>query len=483
MTSSRVFFFCCLAFVFGIALASFWNFSPSNLLGAVFLGGVFAFVLSGRRAVGVCVAFCMLAAALGIWRHEAVESHALANAAALTLYADQEVEFQAKVVKDVAKRVSGMHAVVEPEFVSEGRVLLTTHENFDARYGDVIKVRGRLERPGVFEGFNYEEFLAKDGIYAIMREPAVEVEQRGGYAPIFAIKAAFREVLEKHLSVRHGSLMVEMLLGDKDVMSHELAQDLNATGLRHIIAISGMHIAILTMYLMPLLILLGLWRQQAFYVTVALVIFYVALTGLQPSALRAGLMGGMFLLGQHLGRVNVSLRALVFAGAGMLLVNPLLLARDVGFQLSFLAVLGMIVLLPTVLSFVPKKMPGRELLGMTIAAQLFSFPILIWSFGQVSLVSIATNILVIPVVPLLMGLGFVLMIGGALLEPLGFLLSFPVALLVQYILWIVDVFSALPFATAQIENLSFIWLVFFYIPVALLWWKFRKRKEYPVSYV
>jgi competence protein ComEC len=137
----------------------------------------------------------------------------------------------------------------------------------------------------------------------------------------------------------------------------------------------------------------------------------------------------------------------------------------------------MIVLLPTVLSFVPKKMPARELLAMTIAAQIFTFPVLIWSFGQVSLVSILTNILIVPLMPLLMGLGFLLMIGG-LVQPLGFLLAFPVGFLVQYILWIVDFFAGLPFASAQIENISILWLVFLYLPIGFFWWKFRSRREF-----
>ncbi len=487
MTRSRIFLYSCLSFVAGIGFVQLWHF-PSITLGAFFIVGVFLFVVFWKKPIGICIAFCVFAVALGIWRYQTIELRAVQDAEAITLYENQEVEFQARVVRAPEKRLSSMHVVVRPEFVPDGRILLITRESFDAQYADVLVLRGKLEQPGVFEDFNYKEFLAKDGIYAIMREPAIKVEQRGAYAhvgeramaAIFSLKTTFREILERHLSSRSSSVMVEMLLGDKDVMSDELAANLNITGLRHIIAISGAHIAILTMYLMPLLIWFGLWRQQAFYVTLILVILYVVLTGLQPSAVRAGIMGGMFLFGQHIGRVSVSLRALVIAAAGMLLLNPFLLARDVGFQLSFLAVFGMIVLLPTVLSFVPKKMPARELLGMTLAAQVFTLPILIWSFGQISLVSIITNILIVPLMPLLMGLGFLLMIGG-LIAPIGFLLAFPVGFLVQYILWIVDFFAGLPFAAARTENFPLFWLLLFYALVGLIWWKFRKKHEFLVQ--
>ena len=437
------------------------------------------------RSTVFFAAFSAIAAVFILWRYQTVEFSVAKEAKAIVAYAGQEVEFTARIEEAPEDRVSRMYIVADPEFVKEGRILLISREKFDVRYGDIIRVEGTLERPGVFEGFNYEEFLAKDGIYALMRDPQVEMQQRGAYsnwgeqimAGVFALKGTLREVLEQHLPPRYSSIMVEMLLGDRDVMSDELAEDLNRTGLRHIIAISGAHIAILTMYSMPFLIWIGLWRQQAFFITMTLVIFYVVLTGLQPSAVRAGIMGGMFLLGQHLGRSSDAFRALVIAAVLMLLLNPLLLTRDVGFQLSFLAVLGMILLLPGALSFLPKKMPARQLLAMTLAAQVLTLPILIWNFGQVSLVSIITNILIVPVIPLLMGLGFLLMIGG-LLQPVGFLLALPVGVLVHYVLWIVDFFAGLPFAAVKTENFSVLWLLPFYAPVAFLFWKFRRHEGF-----
>ena len=431
-------------------------------------------------------AFLVIAAVFGFWRYQTVEYKALEDAAAITVYAGENVRFAAKVVKAPEDRFDSMRVVVEPEFVERGRVLLVSDQKLDVRYADRVQVRGILEQPSSFDGFDYAKFLAKDSIYALVRDPSVEITQSRVYenagerimAAIFDLKVVFRNTLQEHLSPRHSSVMVEMLLGDKDVMSDQLAENLNVTGLRHIIAISGAHIAILTMYLMPLFIWLGLWRQQAFYVTVGLIAFYVVLTGLQPSAVRSGIMGGMFLLGQHVGRQNASLRALLFSATGMLLINPLLLLHDVGFQLSFLAVLGMIFLMGPILSVLPQKLLFRQLLAMTFAAQIFTLPIVIWNFGQISAVSVITNLLVVPIMPVLMGLGFVLMIGGTLLSPLGFLFSFPVALLVQYIVWVVDFFAALPFAAVRTENLSVFWLALFYAGVGLFCWKFRKRKEF-----
>ena len=143
MTSSAIFLWSCLSFVAGVGFASFWNFSQVALL-TVFLIGVFLLVVFWKRPIGIGVAFCVFAAALGIWRYQAVEFHAAQNAAAITLYAGQELEFQAKVAKAPEERFSSMHAVVRPEFVAEGRILLTTRDSFDARHGDVVLMKGKL---------------------------------------------------------------------------------------------------------------------------------------------------------------------------------------------------------------------------------------------------------------------------------------------------------------------------------------------------
>ena len=119
---------------------------------------------------------------------------------------------------------------------------------------------------------------------------------------------------------------------------------------------------------------------------------------------------------------------------------------------------------------------------MTIAAQILTLPILIFNFGYVSLVSLVTNVLVVPILPFLLGLGFMFLIGGSLVGLLGLVLSLPVFFLLSYLTFIVDYSSQLPFATVQVENLSVFWLALLYIPIAFFYWKFRKRQEFPGFY-
>ena len=261
---------------------------------------------------------------------------------------------------------------------------------------------------------------------------------------------------------------------------------------------------------MTILIGLGLWRAQAFWFSIILIALFIIMTGLQPSAIRAGIMAGLFLLGQYLGRLSVSSRAIVFAAALMLVQNPLLLRLDVGFQLSFLAMMGIIYLSPFLrewLSFFPEAKGILENLSektkkfityfygapyyffskvlrknrtiitvaaMTLGAQIFTLPILIYNFGYVSAVAPITNILVVPLLPFIMGLGFIFGLAGIIWQPLGWILSWFSWLLLTYLVKIVDFFSQIPPAYFKI---SWVWLLIFYLIFGVLIWRLRERQK------
>lgn len=429
----------------------------------------------------------MVAAGLGFWAEETAKERQIANA--LQPFYGEELSFEAKVVREPVVKPDSVQVKIRPHFVSSGNILLTLGLEQDLRYGDRIRVRGVVREPQSFDDFDYAAFLAKDEVYATILQPHVEMLSRGRYEGmrekamgfIFGAKRRFQEVLRAHVAPPGSQIAGAILLGDKGALSAETQEKLNATGLRHITAISGMHVAVFTGMLMSFLLWLGLWRHHAFYASVVLVLLFVVLTGVQPSAVRAGIMGGMVLLGEYVGRQNVSLRALVFAATALLVANPLLLARDVGFQLSFLAALGIILFLP-VFQYLTRKLPEefhnpRDMIAMSVAAQIFTLPIVLLKFGFVSLVTIVTNLLIVPLLAWFMGFGFAFLLLGSLHESLAFLLSLPVSLFLLFMDAVVEFFSSLPLAAVQTENVSLVWLLFLYIPILHLYWKFHKRQE------
>jgi len=192
-------------------------------------------------------------------------------------------------------------------------------------------------------------------------------------------------------------------------------------------------------------------------------------------------MGGLFLLGQKIGRRSVSSRAIVIAAGIMLVINPLLLFYDVGFQLSFLAVLGIIYLSPAFrrwLRFVPevKFFNFRSILVMTFSAYIFTLPILIYNFGRVSLIGPLTNVLILPFIYWIMIFGFIFSLAGMFWQPLAWILSWPVWFLLTYLLKVVEFFSQ-PWAARTIENVHWFWLIVSYLILGYLAWYLNKRER------
>ena len=242
-----------------------------------------------------------------------------------------------------------------------------------------------------------------------------------------------------------------------------------------------MNVAILCSVLMSLFLGLGLWRGQAFYLTLFFIFLFVLMIGFQASVVRAGIMGAAVLLAQKVGRLPNSTRIIVFTATIMVLINPMILVWDVGFQLSFLAILGIVLLsepIGNILKFIPKEkfINIRSVISATLAAQVFTLPILIYNFGRISLISTLTNILVVPMVDLIMIFGFIFALLSSIWWVLGWIFIWPCWLLLVYVIRVIEIFSK-PWAMKSFENVHWLWLVFLYLILAgvVVWVKRRAR--------
>jgi len=242
-----------------------------------------------------------------------------------------------------------------------------------------------------------------------------------------------------------------------------------------------MHITILINLLMLVFLGLGLWRKQAFWLTTAFILFFVVMTGLQASTVRASIMGFLFLLGQNFGRTGDSLRAVVF-GAGLMLAFNSFLLFDAGFQLSFLAVLGINYLFPIFSNWL-RKVPNifqlKSILAMSLSAQIFTLPILIYSFGRISLVAPLTNILVLPFLPFIIILGFLSAFFGIFSHFFALIFVFPCGLFLSYLLKITDIFSSFAFSSIHLK-ISWLWLIIFYLVLGFLIWHWKKEHRFKI---
>ena len=486
MTFSKIFFYLCLSFVGGILLGSL--FSLSQPVRLIFLISGFLLItlsLSREDKKLAVFGFCLIFALVGVLRFQIAESKMVDNR--LQEYNDQgQVSLIGIVSGEPDVRGGSVKLELEINGLRGEKVLVTANRYPEYSYGDELRIKGELKTPSVFEDFNYKDYLAKEGIYSVIYWAKIEkiTDDQGGliFGRILSFKERLRSSIYQNLSPPQSSILGAIVLGDKRRMSDELKEKLNIAGVRHITAISGMHITILSVVLMQFLIGIGFWRGQAFYLTIIFLISFIIMVGLPSSAVRAGIMVGFFLLAQKLGRKSSSSRVVVFAATGILIVNPLLLRFDVGFQLSFLAVMGIIYLGPAFQSWLRMVLEKdfinlRSIISMTLAAQIFTLPILIYNFGIISLVAPLANILILPLLPSVIGLGFLFGLTGIVFPFLGQVLSWPCWLLLTYIVKVVDWFSGLSFSSLAFENVHWIWLAAFYLVLALLIWRLREGQK------
>ncbi|MDP2864270.1 MAG: ComEC/Rec2 family competence protein [bacterium] len=481
MTASRIFLYFCLSFIGGIFLNSIIKI-PQLLTLGILISGILLISVLWKYKKFVVIGFCLIFLVTGIWRHQAAELKITNNE--LRSYNDLEknITLKGQVIGEPDIRANNIKLTIKPEDI-DGKILVTTNRYPEYQYGDKLKITGKLETPQELEDFNYRDYLAKDGIYSVMSWPEIEVIEQGFGNPIksslFSFKKKFQETTEKFISPPQIGILEALFSGDESNISKEWKEKLNITGTRHITAVSGMNITIIAVLIMSFLLNLGFWRQQALCLSIFLILLYILMIGFPASAVRAGIMAGLLMLAQYFGRLSLAQRAVVFAGTAMLVLNPLLLKLDIGFQLSFLAILGLIYFQPTFfekLKKIPnlKIFPARVTLSATLAAQIFTLPILVYNFGYISLISPITNILIVPFLAPITILIFIFGLSGMILQPLGWVLSWPSWLLLTYLVKVIDFFSQVPKASFAI---SWIWLMVFYLILGLITWRLNQKQK------
>jgi competence protein ComEC len=354
-----------------------------------------------------------------------------------------------------------------------GKVLATDTSGWpEYEYGDTVLVRGILEIPGNIETFQYDKYLQRYGIYSVMYRAGFTKIQGATHFSVrkklFAAKDTFESQINRLYAEPYASFMAGLLTGSRRGIPKHLLEDFNTTGLTHIIAISGYNITIVIVMISGMLFWLPL--KIRFFPAIIAIVGFTLFVGASAAVVRASIMGILGLLALQTGRQSEVRLTVLWTLALMLAWNPKYLWYDAGFQLSFLAVIGLIEIAPlldTLFSRVPQILGIREALQMTVAAQLSAVPLIVFLFGRLSLIAPVANLAVAPFIPLAMLFGFV----GTLLS----FLWFPLGQLVAYIGWgclewivlMANTLANLPMASIDTGNMRIYSIVLYYSLLSL----------------
>ncbi len=326
----------------------------------------------------------------------------------------------------------------------QGKVLVFSKLYPAYSYGDYLRLQCNLKAPQNFNNFNYQRYLAKSHIYSICYYPKIEKIKNTKFSflkKVYFFKNKIKKIIDYGLDKKSAGIAKAMILADKSDVDKEIRDNFSKMGISHIIAISGLHIGILFGLLMFVLVWIGFWRRQAFIISSLLVLLYILFIGAPPSAVRAFLMFFIMFFAYAFGRLSSSLKSLLFVAMILLLYNPKLLRDDLGFQLSFLAILGIILFYKKIDNFLKNlKIKNyfnlRNVFAMSISAQILSVPISFWHFRYFSIFSPFFNLLIIPVLPVLLLALFGAIFLSLFLPFFAVFFFYPAHLILDYIIFL-----------------------------------------------
>jgi len=489
------------AWVVGIFLGSKFN-PPLALILIGLIPVPLLFFIGKHRKLIILTSLCLIALFAGAFHFQS--SLPPDDESRLRFYNNETVEIKGMVDKDpevrdktTRLRLSATEVKLDKEWQEvSGTALLFVPRYPSYDYGDVLMVTGKLETPPQLNDFDYKGYLAHQGIYSTMLYPEIEILERGkGFKLlewVYSLRSRLSQSLAEVLPEPQASLAQGIILGIRGNIPPSLRADFSHTGTAHILAISGLHLAIVA----GILLSIGIWlfgRKRYIYIWLALgtIWLYALITGMHPPVVRGAIMASLFLTAELLGRQRSAFTALAFAAAIMIGINPQIL-WTASFQLSFMAMAGLIFLSPPFRAIGRKAVKATlgengaaasianiitDSFSVTLAAIIAVWPVVAYYFGIVSFVGPLATLLALPALP-----GII--ITGALAGGLG-LIVLPVAQIIAWLAWlflsymllVVEVFAALPKSFLPVGSVDTTLIWGYYLALATAIWLNSNRKR------
>lgn len=352
------------------------------------------------------------------------------------------------------------------------------------RVSSRVQINSNLKLPKTIEGRGvkvfckptvpedqFDHFLLSKGILAQCRTNIIERESE--FDDTFLIyltsmKRNVRRMLMMGLPHNPGALHQGIVLGEREELDSTTEEDFRKTSTSHILAVSGENLALLLIFCLLALSLFSVPLRAAYLVCIPISIFYSALTGFEPSVLRALCTGSLGLFALYLGRLRKPIDLLAISCIALLTQNPYLMYH-VGFQLSFAAAASLIFITPKMMKFlsrIPKSF--AVIVSSTAAAQIGVAPIIAYHFNQVSLIGLVANLFVLPVVGWILSVGIISMAIGWLSPLLSRSLNICNLPLLEYLLLNARVLASVPGSSLPVVRPSTLFLFTYYVVLLII---------------
>lgn len=430
----------------GLLVGTFISLYTSRFIGFewVVIGVCLGVVGTLRKDKIGILAFLIAGLFFGLWRG----GNQIISQSGFEQFYGKEVVITGRVLEDPSYDTDGdlRLRLTDVRFEQEkmgGEVWVVIRDNLKIRRSDIVTVEGLLSK-----GFGTIPS-------AIFRAEVLAVERKDFADVGLDTRDWFAGGIRTAIDEPEASLGAGFLLGEKSALPEKLEQDLRLLGLTHIVVASGYNLTILIRFARRFFARIS--RFTALSASGFLIFAFANITGFSPSMTRASLIAGLSLLAWYFGRKFHPLVLLPFSAAVTVAINPAYAWGDIGWLLSFMSFVGVIMLAPLIHAFFwGDRKPGniRQVFIETMSAQLLTLPIIAVAFGQYSSLSLLANVLILPLIPLAMALVFVAGAGGLALPSLAGIIGWPAEILLRYMTTVVDKLAVLPQATSEIKFTS-----------------------------
>ena len=313
------------------------------------------------------------------------------------------------------------------------RFYISVNKNLDLEYGDKIDILGQYTKPNTqknYMGFDYSEYLKQLKIYGLIKCKDVKIIEKQKANILFQLSNKISNNIKQNVKKvmrENSSIILGLILGDKSDLDEEIQDNFRNASLSHILAVSGMHVTYVIMSI-NLILKNVIGKRKTYFVSICVLIFYMFITNFSPSITRAGIMGIILLLSKIIHTKNDIWTSLSLSLLVILVYNPFLI-NDIGLQLSYAGVTGIIFFNKDILEILeniniknkfykyrikPKVQKFldyvKNVLAVSISVQIVIFPIVIYRLNIFNPYFLISNLLINFIIGPMVILGFLLII-------------------------------------------------------------------------
>jgi len=422
----------CFGLLVGLSLARLSFSAP--LLPTVIIF-VFGLIISRRSRLASTILLVLAAMSFGVWRGEQylmkLRPYDQLSMQKVTLEATAHTDAIYSNRGQLSFKVRGIKIVDPAKQTVPGEIKINGFGELAIYKGDILRLEGKL-------------YPTKGSSQAAMYY--AKITRIGSNTNLFnEIVRRFTAGMQTALPEPVASFGLGLLVGQRNTLPDEVNQSLKEVGLVHIVAVSGYNLTILIQFARRRLEHVS--KRLTVITAAALIIGFLLCTGMSASIVRASVVSAIGLAAWFCGRHIRPLVLIALSAALTAVVNPIYIWSDIGWYLSFLAFFGILVLAPMIFAVIYGQKQPNIFIAVaieTVCAELFTLPLILYIFGQMSLVGVIANVIVVTLIPLAMALCFVAGLSGVTLGSLAGVVALPARILLTYMLDIANLLSRLP---------------------------------------